>query len=152
MPAREEAFAALDSYAGARRGLRRACASTFWDFFSYSSTFDGIAVRPEIIVSPLRYIPLVNVFVNVTRFELFWEARRDWKCAAVVTISCVKAENTRAMGLLQVADTGAMVLLQIAVFSFRGTWYARLPAVGTASATALDGAYSGCPWHTWLKN
>jgi hypothetical protein len=36
-------LALIDSYAGARRG--------------HLSTFDGIAVRPEIIVSPPRYIP-----------------------------------------------------------------------------------------------
>jgi hypothetical protein len=37
------------------------------------------------------------VFVKVTRFELLVELRLSSKCAAVLTISCVKAESTGAM-------------------------------------------------------
>ena len=37
------------------------------------------------------------MFIKVTRFELFLELRRSSKSVAVLTISCVKAENTGAM-------------------------------------------------------
>jgi hypothetical protein len=41
--------------------------------------------------------PRLNVFVNVTRFEVLVELRRSSKCVAVLTMSRVKVEVMGAM-------------------------------------------------------
>ena len=44
--------------------------------------------------------PRLNVFVNVTRFEVLVELRRSSKCVAVLTMSRVKVEVMGAMVVL----------------------------------------------------